>query len=110
MKKIGFIGLGNMGSRMVKHLLKANYNVIGYDINQEFAKNVASLSNASALDNPENAINSNEIDAVLIASATPTHIEFIKMAANAGKPVLCEKPIDLDINKVNKCREELKDN
>ena len=30
------------------------------------------------------------------------------MAANAGKPVLCEKPIDLDINKVNKCREELK--
>ena len=36
MKKIGFIGLGNMGAKMVTHLLKANYEVIGYDINEEF--------------------------------------------------------------------------
>jgi 3-hydroxyisobutyrate dehydrogenase len=36
MKKIGFIGLGNMGSKMVSNLLKANYEVIGYDINEEF--------------------------------------------------------------------------
>ncbi len=36
MKKIGFIGLGNMGSKMVTHLLKSNYEVVGYDINQEY--------------------------------------------------------------------------
>ncbi|MDB2696997.1 3-hydroxyisobutyrate dehydrogenase [Alphaproteobacteria bacterium] len=36
MKKIGFIGLGNMGSKMVKNLLQANYEVVGYDINEEF--------------------------------------------------------------------------
>ena len=36
MKRIGFIGLGNMGSPMVNQLLKANYEVIGYDINNEF--------------------------------------------------------------------------
>tara|TARA_A100001015_G_scaffold310795_1_gene412826 strand:- start:2681 stop:3553 length:873 start_codon:yes stop_codon:yes gene_type:complete len=36
MKKIGFIGLGNMGSKMVVNLLKANYEVIGYDINEKF--------------------------------------------------------------------------
>ena len=35
MKKIGFIGLGNMGSKMVINLLKANYEVIGYDINKK---------------------------------------------------------------------------
>ena len=34
MKKIGFIGLGNMGSKMVANLLAANYEVIGYDINK----------------------------------------------------------------------------
>ena len=34
MKKIGFIGLGNMGSKMVVNLLKANYDVIGYDTNE----------------------------------------------------------------------------
>ena len=35
MKKIGFIGLGNMGSKMVINLLKANYEVVGYDINEK---------------------------------------------------------------------------
>ncbi len=35
MERIGFIGLGNMGSHMVNHLLKSNYEVIGYDINNE---------------------------------------------------------------------------
>ena len=36
MKKVGFIGLGNMGARMSTLLLEANYEVIGYDINEEF--------------------------------------------------------------------------
>ena len=40
MKKIGFIGLGNMGAKMTMNLLKANYEVIGYDINKEFVKNL----------------------------------------------------------------------
>jgi 3-hydroxyisobutyrate dehydrogenase len=35
MKKIGFIGLGNMGAKMVINLLKANYEVIGFDINNK---------------------------------------------------------------------------
>ena len=40
MTKIGFIGLGNMGAQMTKNLLKANYKVIGHDINKEFVKNL----------------------------------------------------------------------
>ena len=36
MEKIGFIGLGNMGARMVSNLLDTKYEVIGYDINEEF--------------------------------------------------------------------------
>jgi 3-hydroxyisobutyrate dehydrogenase len=38
MKKVGFVGLGNMGARMVTNLLNANYEVIGYDINKEFVQ------------------------------------------------------------------------
>ena len=33
-KNIGFIGLGNMGSKMAIHLAKAGYKVQGYDLNQ----------------------------------------------------------------------------
>ena len=35
MKRIGFIGLGNMGSKMVKNLLQTKYEVVGYDINEK---------------------------------------------------------------------------
>ncbi len=38
MTKIGFIGLGNMGGKMVKNLLKANCEVIGYDLNEKFVE------------------------------------------------------------------------
>ncbi len=40
MTKIGFIGLGNMGAKMTLNLLKANYEVIGYDINKESVNNL----------------------------------------------------------------------
>ena len=51
MKKIGFIGLGNMGSKMVTNLLKASYEVIGYDINENFTNNLvpSGLKKASNL-------------------------------------------------------------
>lgn len=41
------------------------------------------------------AIHSDAIDAVLIASSTPSHAELLEAAAVAGKAVYCEKPIDL---------------
>lgn len=37
-----------------------------------------------------------DVDAVLIASSTNTHAEFMERAAKAGKAIFCEKPIDLD--------------
>ena len=47
------------------------------------------------------------IDAVVIASSTNTHVDLITAAALAGKPVLCEKPIDLDIARVERCRQAI---
>ena len=51
MKKVGFIGLGNMGTRMSTLLLEANYEVIGYDINEEFVNKLLpkGLKKASSL-------------------------------------------------------------
>jgi myo-inositol 2-dehydrogenase/D-chiro-inositol 1-dehydrogenase len=44
------------------------------------------------------------VDAVLIASPTSTHVELITAAAQAGKAALCEKPIDLDIERGVRCK------
>jgi myo-inositol 2-dehydrogenase/D-chiro-inositol 1-dehydrogenase len=41
-----------------------------------------------------------EIEAVLVCSPTPTHADLIDAAAGAGKHIFCEKPIDLDPDRV----------
>ncbi|WP_338556934.1 Gfo/Idh/MocA family oxidoreductase [Erwinia sp. E_sp_B01_3] len=46
-------------------------------------------------------INSDNIEAVLIASATPSHAGLLESAARAGKAVYCEKPIDLSLERAN---------
>ena len=51
MQKVGFIGLGNMGAKMSTLLLEAKYQVIGYDINEEFINQLLpkGLKKASSL-------------------------------------------------------------
>lgn len=44
-----------------------------------------------------------DIDAVLICTPTNTHADLIEKFARAGKAIFCEKPIDLDIDRVTAC-------
>jgi myo-inositol 2-dehydrogenase/D-chiro-inositol 1-dehydrogenase len=46
-----------------------------------------------------------EIEAVLICSPTPTHAPFTEAAAQAGKHIFCEKPIDLDPDRIRRTLE-----
>jgi myo-inositol 2-dehydrogenase/D-chiro-inositol 1-dehydrogenase len=50
-----------------------------------------------------------EVEAVLIASSTDTHLDLLVRAVEAGKAVLCEKPIDLDLAKVDACWARIED-
>jgi myo-inositol 2-dehydrogenase/D-chiro-inositol 1-dehydrogenase len=52
-------------------------------------------------DDPEAIWDDEGIDAVVIASATHTHAEFIVYAARAGKHVFCEKPISHDLEEID---------
>ena len=111
MIKIALMGAGRIG-KMHANLIMANSNCsleFVYDVNTKFAEEISHQTGAKVAKSPEDAINSENIDAVFIASATPTHVSFITMAVNAKKPVFCEKPIDLDLNKVDECREYIKD-
>lgn len=45
------------------------------------------------------------INAVLIASSTDTHSDLIEKATAAGKAVLCEKPVDLSLERALACQE-----
>ncbi|TGG95202.1 inositol 2-dehydrogenase [Natronospirillum operosum] len=56
----------------------------------------------------EEALADPEINAVIIASSTDTHADLIEQAAEYGKAIFCEKPIDLDVERTRACIETVK--
>ena len=53
------------------------------------------------------AIERDDVDAIVIGTPTDTHIDLMLRAVKLGKPVLCEKPIDLDFAKAARAVEEI---
>jgi myo-inositol 2-dehydrogenase/D-chiro-inositol 1-dehydrogenase len=54
----------------------------------------------------EQALADAAIDAVIIASSTDTHADLIEASARAGKAIFCEKPVDLSLERVDRCLAE----
>ena len=88
--------IGKMHAEIINSHSECNLKYI-YDVNNNFSSELASKHGSIASQTAEEALIGIDVAAVLIASATPTHIEFITKASKAGKAVFCEKPIDLDI-------------
>ncbi|GIV75794.1 MAG: inositol 2-dehydrogenase [Litorilinea sp.] len=71
-----------------------------YDINTAAAERLAAECGAKIAQDPDQIWADGQVDAVLIASSTNTHADLLSAAIRAGKPAYCEKPIDLDIERV----------
>lgn len=56
MKRIGFIGLGNMGGPMAANLVKAGYEVTGFDLVDVMIEGVAGASDAAATASGQDAV------------------------------------------------------
>lgn len=67
------------------------------------AQTLADRLGGRATDDVDRVLADPRVDAVVIASPTPTHVDLLSRAALAGKPVLCEKPIDLDLARIDRC-------
>lgn len=109
---ICLVGAGRIGevhSKNINDNKKTNLKYV-VDINFITAKKIAKKYNAIPLRSVDEAIKKNDFDSVLIGSSTNTHVNFIKKFSNCGKNIFCEKPIDLDINKVKECIKVLKKN
>jgi myo-inositol 2-dehydrogenase/D-chiro-inositol 1-dehydrogenase len=52
--------------------------------------------------------NDKNVDIVFISSPTNTHIKFIEEGMNRKKTIFCEKPLDLNINKIIKSLRKVK--
>jgi myo-inositol 2-dehydrogenase/D-chiro-inositol 1-dehydrogenase len=95
--RIAIIGAGLMGAdhaRIVaEDLPGANLQVM-CDASQERARRVAEAYGAADVSSdPLATIRRGDVDAVLVASPDDTHAPLSLAAIEAGKPVLCEKPL-----------------
>ena len=109
MVNIALIGCGRIGQMHAANLAKhERTNLLAVcDLDEKSAETVAHLYGCKVVDSPSKIFGSENIDGVIIASITSTHAEYIEMAVAAGKPVLCEKPIDLDLERVKRCAEKI---
>ena len=77
------------------------------DVSAEAARAIADQHHCQTASMDEIAENP-EIDAVLICTPTDLHAEQIEKFVIAGKAVFCEKPIDLDSERVRACLDVVK--
>jgi myo-inositol 2-dehydrogenase/D-chiro-inositol 1-dehydrogenase len=93
---VGVIGVGRMGAFHAETLqaLQGVASVVLADADPARALEVASELGVTAAETPE-ALFESGVDAVAIATATPGHAPLLRLAASAGVPAFCEKPVAL---------------
>ncbi len=98
---IGLVGAGRMGSIHAR-LVRGNVpqaTLVGIaDVNVDAARRLAAqLGGPPVFGSIEALLDTPGLDAVLIATSSSCHLEMIRIAARAGKDILCEKPIALTL-------------
>ncbi|HEX5689586.1 MAG TPA: inositol 2-dehydrogenase [Roseiflexaceae bacterium] len=93
----GFIGTAHARNIAAHPRAKLAYV---YDVNAAAAQELAAQLGARVAGSVDEIWSAGDVDAVLIASSTNTHAELLGGAIRANKPIYCEKPIDLDIERV----------
>ena len=73
------------------------------DLNLSAAEALTSKFGGTATTDLDRALQDSETGAVMICTPPRTHAALIQRAARAGKPIFCEKPIDLDMTRVDAC-------
>ena len=103
---VGIIGAGRIGKVHAETLafrIPQAATVAIADLNQGAARDVATRCAIGEVAADAEAIFSNaKIDAVLICAPTNTHADLIVRAAQAGKHIFCEKPIDHELTKIDR--------
>ena len=104
MLKVGLLGAGRIGQVHAVNIAAHPGSILAAisDVNSAAAETLAA-SHGTSVRSSEEIIADDAIDAVLIATSTDTHSDLIEAATAAGKAVLCEKPVDLSLQRARAC-------
>ncbi len=105
MLNVGLIGAGRIGRLHATHLahhIKRARLVGVADVVEEAARQCAAEHDVPRATTDYRALLEDpDIQAFVICSSTDTHANIIEQAAQSGKHVFCEKPIDLTLGRID---------
>ncbi len=108
--KIGIVGCGviaNIHAEAIRESSNAElYSV--FSRTEEKTKRCGEKYNVKWFTDWENFISDNDLDAVSICSPSGNHLDYGVKAADAGKHVIVEKPIEVTLQRANKLIEKCK--
>ncbi len=104
--KVGLIGAGRIGrlhaGNLARRLPRSELVAVA-DVDPAAAQQVAEEFGVGMVtEDYREVLQAAEIEAIVICSSTDTHAEISQEAAKAGKHIFCEKPIDLDLERIDR--------
>ncbi|CAB3724143.1 inositol 2-dehydrogenase [Paraburkholderia rhynchosiae] len=111
MIEFALFGAGRIGKIHASNLVRQPGVRLKYvvDMHVPSAQALAQMHGAQLADVVQ-ALGDPAVGAVVIASSTNTHADLIIAAANAGKAVFCEKPVDLTVARSRESAEAVRRN
>jgi myo-inositol 2-dehydrogenase/D-chiro-inositol 1-dehydrogenase len=102
---VGLIGAGRIGRVHAENLAyripEANLVAVSDVFVEAAEKLAAELQVPAAYKDHRAILDDDSVDAILICSSTDTHARLIEEAAGARKQIFCEKPIALNLAKID---------
>ncbi len=103
--RVGLVGTGRIGTshaEVIARRVPTADLVAVADAVPEAAAAVGAMLGVRAHASPADLLADPSVDAVVIAAATPAHVDLVVAAAEAGKAVFCEKPMALSIEEADR--------
>src|SRR3954453_720872 len=102
--RVAVIGVGRIGrmhAQLLVHRVPGVALASVYDAVPDVARRGGAGVGADVPESVDELLSASDVDAVAICSSTPTHAPLIERAAAAGKAILCEKPVSLDLEELD---------
>ena len=106
---IALFGAGRIGKIHAGNVVKQPGIALRYVIDVDGAAAAAlAAQHGAKVVTAEQALADKSVGAVVIGSSTDTHADLIVRAAEAGKAIFCEKPVDLEVARARTCEAAVK--
>ena len=110
MINVALLGFGRIGQMHAENINK-NKNLrllYVYEKIDGLCKKAKNLYNCKIQTNYNKIFADKAVDIIFISTPTNTHIKFIEEGMKSKKTIFCEKPLDLNINKIIKTFKKVK--